>query len=469
MKTLLVLALILAACGSKQNPAVCCTDAANCEAQGLTTEAMCTDGLICRGNTCVAEDCTTSADCEAGAPFCPSSGLCAMTCDADAECPGFGGAATNVYCEMGACVECRDATDCGVDKPVCSNGACRGCQADDECASQICSAGGTCAVADEIVYLDPAGVDGGQCTAVAPCKTLKFGLSLVSATRQLVSMHSGAYTESPAQLLALNTSATLVDIHGHNSQISVSYGDNYNYQFTISATLRDLSINAPNGGGAILFLTSQSAAFELDNVELSGAPGNVMGASAAVGSAISLKGGLTAQNVRIHDAGTGIADEGALTADGLVIHDTNHAIVVGQLQQANLQAKNALLYDAQDTALLIQNGIGSFSFSTIASTISAAGTQAAAADCNNSGVAISSSILWSPGTHPVQVNCNTTTSISGPPGPDPQFVNFAAKDFHLAVGSPAIDQAVTGPAYDFEGDARPQGAKFDYGADEYKP
>jgi hypothetical protein len=94
-------------CGSKVNPDVCCTDDASCAAQGLPNTAQCTDGLICRGNQCVAETCTTAQDCEAGAAFCTGSGLCAMTCDMDSECPGFGGDANNKFCDAGSCIECR--------------------------------------------------------------------------------------------------------------------------------------------------------------------------------------------------------------------------------------------------------------------------------------------------------------------------------------------------------------------------
>ena len=50
---------------------------------------------------------------------------------------------------------------------------------------------------------------------------------------------------------------------------------------------------------------------------------------------------------------------------------------------------------------------------------------------------------------------------------DPAFANAAAWDYHLTAGSQAIDIGVdAGVTTDIDGDARPQGAGYDLGADE---
>src|SRR5207248_2975474 len=78
--------------------------------------------------------------------------------------------------------------------------------------------------------------------------------------------------------------------------------------------------------------------------------------------------------------------------------------------------------------------------------------------------------------------CNHTYSImkpqmTAPPGDmtnklgvDPAFANPAIGDFHLLTTSPAIDAAAntaTDPI-DFDGVSRPQGARRDMGAYEFK-
>ena len=49
---------------------------------------------------------------------------------------------------------------------------------------------------------------------------------------------------------------------------------------------------------------------------------------------------------------------------------------------------------------------------------------------------------------------------------NPGFADVNQRNYRLAPASPARDLVDAGPAFDFEGDARPRGARFDIGADE---
>jgi hypothetical protein len=59
--------------------------------------------------------------------------------------------------------------------------------------------------------------------------------------------------------------------------------------------------------------------------------------------------------------------------------------------------------------------------------------------------------------------------VNGQFGVDPLFVDAPGADYHLAAGSPAIDQGLTlsGFDYDKDGVMRPQGSAWDIGAYEY--
>jgi hypothetical protein len=93
------------------------------------------------------------------------------------------------------------------------------------------------------------------------------------------------------------------------------------------------------------------------------------------------------------------------------------------------------------------------------------------------GLTVASTIIWTPQTSGfvgIDSGCALSTVIAGPiavagaMNVDPTFVDETHRDYHLAAGSPARDVLDTGPMTDFEGDTRPQGPKFDIGADEAK-
>src|SRR5262245_40979872 len=93
---------------TKPNRLACCTDEADCKANGIPVGKGCDDGLVCRGNQCIAEICAGTNDCDPAAPYCvnPPDGRCAESCTSDVECPGFGQNAKQLFCVSGGCVQC---------------------------------------------------------------------------------------------------------------------------------------------------------------------------------------------------------------------------------------------------------------------------------------------------------------------------------------------------------------------------
>jgi len=464
MRSVLAMALLVGACGSQVNPDACCTDAADCATKGLPDGSMCTGGLICRGNTCVAEDCTTSADCEAGAPFCPSLGLCAATCDTDAECPGFGGNPIDQFCSNGGCVQCRDGSDCAMDAPICDAGACRGCAADSECASGLCGSAGACVDAASIVYLDPAGLDGGDCGQAAPCKTITFAMSKTSATRTTIVMGTGQYVEAVHLAPGAGLAADL-EIRGSGAVVTTPFHQDTS-SFVIDSGFTNVRIDG-------LTLTNQEG-----NALMSGSPLELHSVTSSGGFyCILAQAGLTAYDVSVSQCGNGVDVYGQLTADGLRIEgsggmSTGLRVETGAVVLVNNLVVNKAEFHCIELTSLTH---GTISFATVADCGSQQTAAPLAVDCIDSSVTLVSSIIWAPGAYSEVSACSLSKSIVGPnavtgiPFTDPMFVNFASGDLSLSSSSPAIDMVPTGPATDIIGTPRPQGAHFDIGAYEYKP
>lgn len=101
---------------TKHNPASCCTSAAQCASLGIAQQYDCAGSNVCDSSgTCVAPQCSTSADCAPVTPVCVGQ-LCVASCASSADC----NAALPECGPGGACVECLDSSQCPSNAPVCS-------------------------------------------------------------------------------------------------------------------------------------------------------------------------------------------------------------------------------------------------------------------------------------------------------------------------------------------------------------
>jgi hypothetical protein len=273
-------------------------------------------------------------------------------------------------------------------------------------------------------------------------------------------MAPGAYAEFAVLISSNQTNAEHVHLHGHGAVIAQTGGDGSLIGATIPFLIRDLDLTCVNGGECLNFANAPG---RVEDVTVRGANNGI-----DIYSQVTVR--------RFHSVGcrTGIiiSAGGQLDLDGAVIEGGKHGIAAGS-SGGNVAIANTLIWGTSDLALNLELAAGTVAFTTVVDSGADAGTGPRAVSCN-ANVTFRSSIIWAPGVTsraPIGT-CNIVSTIAGPtavPGAtnmNPQFVDAANHDYHIASTSPAHDAVDTGPASDFEGDPRPRGAKFDIGADE---
>ena len=486
MRNLILFVVLLGAACTKPNPNRCCTDPADCQANNIPVGNTCQDGLVCRGNQCIAETCMASSDCESLAPYCVS-GLCGASCNDDTQCPGAAQDPSDRFCVSGACVACRAGmNDCPADAPVCDAGACRACAADSDCTTGLCDLdAGTCVPASAITYASPSGGDAAACTGTDPC-SLKHALAVaaVDQSRSNVKLAQGTYT-------------TIVTLMGPSSVTVFGEGAVIDAQFLVqdgfTLRFRDLTFSDAGQvqcqpstvGGPIATLDLARVAW----------PGNVP-TEAIIGDpckinlrqvrmrSTTLGSNFVYASGEISGSGGATANRGSIvTADQCLFDGGDPAFNLTNFSA--LQLTNSVLMNERpltgaigvDTTYPANSSV---SFSTFYNTTwtCANGTPYVSSSNNifenERTDAPADTVSGTACTHNYDLIKRQSTSPSGANnvlGMDPRFSNPAAGDFHLLPGSPAIDAADPSAtdSVDFDGTTRPQGAKRDIGAFEYKP
>jgi hypothetical protein len=474
MRAVLVVVVGLAACSTKPNPNRCCTDTADCEAAGISDVTPCGDDLVCRGHQCIAEVCTSASQCDLSAPFCVD-GSCTAACTADDQCPGNGGMSGDTHCVNGACMTCAADADCSSAAPVCDTGVCRGCTADSECASAACDIdSGTCLDETKTVYASTSGSGTSMCSQSDPC-TLDRAFAMADASRPNIKLVPGTYstyeTFSGAYALTVYGPATLNGIAITSNggalrlrDLTSTQGVNCSPATSLAASptldieRMTFNVDSDSGGG----LGADRCNVTLSEVTIN-TTGSGRGATfegqAGAGSSL-----VTADKLRMvgGDPGIYLANQSSLTITNAVFENQGASFGVMQLATGGTGGESGSISFStfHNTTLTCPTGNTILSFSNNIFLFDGAG----APSNTVSGTACTH-------THDMIKPQSTMPAGTNLLNSDPRFVNAAAGDFHLMMGSPAIDAAdpTATLSTDYDGTARPQGAGRDLGAFEYKP